>query len=105
MNRFNLGGSLTVRNITNELVDVLGWEQVGIELGMSETKLREIAANRMNNGPLCKISMADTWLRSNVDASWEKLAEALDTTGNKEQAEAIRNKYGGMYLALTWVVY
>ena len=83
-----------MRNITNELVDVLDWETVGLELGISATKLHEIRANRMNNGPLCKISMADTWLRSSVDASWEKLAEALDNTGNSAQAEAIRNKYG-----------
>ena len=83
-----------MRNITNELVDVLEWEPVGIELGISATKLHEIRANRMNNGPLCKISMADTWLRSDVNATWEKLAKALDDTNNLVQADAIRNKYG-----------
>ena len=83
-----------MRNITNELVDVIDWELVGVELGISATKLHEIRANRMNNGPLCKISMADTWLRSDVNASWEKLADALDETNNSIQAEAIRNKYG-----------
>ena len=83
-----------MRNITNELVDVLEWEPVGIELGISATKLHEIRANRMNNGPLCKISMADTWLRSDVNATWEELANALEKTGNGEQAERIRNQYG-----------
>ena len=83
-----------MRNITNELVDVLEWESVGIALGISATKLHEIRANRMNNGPLCKISMADTWLRSDVNATWEKLAKALDDTNNSVQADAIRNKYG-----------
>lgn len=83
-----------MRNITNELVDVIDWESVGLELGISATKLHEIRANRMNNGPLCKISMADTWLRSDVNASWEKLADALDETNNSVQADAIRNKYG-----------
>jgi hypothetical protein len=83
-----------VRNITNELVDVIDWESVGLELNISATKLHEIRANRMNNGPLCKISMADTWLRSDVNASWEKLADALDATNNSAQADAIRNKYG-----------
>ena len=83
-----------MRNITNELVDVLEWEPVGIALGISATKLHEIRANRMNNGPLCKISMADTWLRSDVNATWEKLANALDDTNNSVQADAIRNKYG-----------
>jgi hypothetical protein len=80
-----------VRNITNELVDVMEWEPVGVVLGISATKLHEIRANRMNNGPLCKISMADTWLRSDVNASWEKLADALDATNNSIQADAIRN--------------
>ena len=78
-----------MRNITNELVDVAEWESVGIALGVSSTKLHEIRANRMNNGPLCKISMADTWLRSDVNASWEKLADALKETGNDTQAEQV----------------
>ena len=80
-----------MRNITNELVEVADWESVGVKLGVSSTKLHEIRANRMNNGPLCKISMADTWLRSDVDASWDKLADALDETGNSKQADHIRN--------------
>ena len=75
-------------------MDVPEWEPVGVNLGISATKLSEIKANRMNNGPLCKISMADTWLRSDVNATWEKLAQALESTGNKEQAERIRNQYG-----------
>lgn len=83
-----------MRNITNELVDVIDWESVGLVLDISSTKLHEIRANRMNNGALCKISMADTWLRSDVNASWEKLADALDKTNNSIQAETIRNKYG-----------
>ena len=82
-----------MRNITNELVDVAEWESVGIALGVSSTKLHEIRANRMNNGPLCKISMADTWLRSDVNASWEKLADALKKTGNDTQAEQVYQEY------------
>ena len=97
------GGSLTVRNITNELVDIADWESVGVELGVSATKLSEIRANRMNNGPLCKISMADTWLRSDVNASWEKLADALDRTKNTPQAEHIRNN--DLYYGVFVVVY
>ena len=91
---FLIGGSLTVRNITNELVDVAEWEPVGLNLGLSAAKLAEIKSSRMNNAPLCKISMADAWLRSDVYATWEKLAEALDSSGNKTQAENIRDKYG-----------
>ena len=83
-----------MHNITKELVEVLDWESVGLELGISYTKLQEIQANRMNNGALCKISMADTWLRSDMNASWEKLADALDETGNSRLANTIRNKYG-----------
>lgn len=88
------GGSLTVKNITNELVDVAEWEPVGVYLGISAARLAEIRASRMNNAPLCKISMADTWLRGHVDASWEKLAQALDSSGNSDQAARVRENYG-----------
>ena len=89
-----IGGNLDVKNITNELVDVAEWEPVGINLGLSAAKLAEIKASRMNNAPLCKISMADAWLRSDLDATWEKLAVALDKSGNDKQAERIRTNYG-----------
>ena len=74
-----------MRNITNELVDVAEWEPVGLNLGLSAAKLAEIKSSRMNNAPLCKISMADAWLRSDVHATWEKLAEALESSGNQTQ--------------------
>ena len=76
------------------LADVADWEPVGLELGISSTRLQEIRANRMNQGSLCKISMADTWLRSDVNASWEKLANALDATRNSTQADLVRSTYG-----------
>ena len=82
-------GKLDVRNITHVLEDVDDWESVGLELGISATKLSEIRTNRSNNGALCKISMADTWLRRDTDASWEKLAAALEKTKNNAQAEKI----------------
>ena len=89
----NLDGKhkLDVRNITNLLVDVEDWESVGLELGISETKLSEIRYNRANNANLCKISMVDTWLRIDPEASWEKLAAALEKTGNNVQSQRILN--------------
>lgn len=84
---------MTVRNITNELVAVENWEVVGVNLGISHIKLSEIRSSRGGNGPLCKISMADTWLRSDIDASWEKLVKALEDTGNEVPAENIRTTY------------
>ena len=87
-----------MKNITNELVDVPEWEPVGVFLGISSARLAEIRASRMNNGPLCKISMADTWLRGHVDACWEKLAEALESSGNADPAERVRDRYGELVI-------
>ena len=89
----NLEAKLDVRNITNILVDVEDWESVGLELGISAAKLNEIRTNRANNAALCNISMADTWLRRDTEASWEKLEAALEKTGNDLQTGILRRAY------------
>ena len=77
------------------LANVSQWEPVGVHLGISAAKLDEIKTTRMMNPALCKISMADAWLRRDVNASWEKLAKALESTGNDTQAQHIRDNYCG----------
>ena len=56
--------------------------------------LRAIRASYCDAGN-CMIDMVDQWLRSDLDASWENLAKALDNvTGCGEAAEKVRQNTG-----------
>lgn len=66
-----------MKNITNVLVEVGQWEQLGINLGIKQYKLNEIERSKRGDVPLCKIALIDLWQRTDIHANWEKLAEAL----------------------------
>ena len=90
----NAANTLTVRNISNILVEVVNWYQFGIALGMKSYKLEEIRHNRMGDVQLSKLSMFDIWLRSDLKASWEKIADALRELGLDVLAEKVLAEYG-----------
>jgi len=84
-----------MRNIVLALREVTNWRSVGVVLEMKPYKLEEIRLNRMNDVQQCKFSLTDHWLRSDLEASWRKLASALDEAGEHTSANKIRSKYLG----------
>jgi len=94
---------LDVTNILNVLHDPnidfadADWEILGQQV-IRCSQLRNIGADRRGNPSLCLIDTASTctWLQTDVNASWERLAEAIekvDTYGEKT-ATAVRQKAG-----------
>ena len=88
--------TLTLRNLATELQEVVDWYRVGLSLGIKSYQLEEIRINRMGDAMHCKLSMLDSWLRGDVEASWNKLAGALEESNHSFIADRIREKYLGI---------
>ncbi|XP_065911615.1 uncharacterized protein [Dysidea avara] len=55
------------------------WREIGVELGLTDAKLREIEANNPRNVKQCCNRMFSEWLRMDTTASWEKLFTAIES--------------------------
>ena len=84
-----------VRNIINILHEAGfsddHWEHLGLQL-IDHTVLQTIRVNRHGSAALCMIDTISQWLRTDVGASWEKLAEAVAKVGGF--GDIIRRKAG-----------
>jgi hypothetical protein len=70
-----------VKNLSNVLVEVMEWDQLGINLDLKPFKLKEIGKNKPGDIAGCRLALIDLWLRSDINASWQKLTEALEKLG------------------------
>ena len=72
------------------------WELIGIQLMIKRSALSTIAANRHYQASLCMIDMISQWLRTDTEASWEKLTEAVAKLEQYGEATAniVRQKAG-----------
>ena len=55
------------------------WREIGVELGLSDAKLREIEVNYPRDVKQCCNRMFSEWLRVDMTASWEKLFTAIES--------------------------
>ena len=67
------------------------WHQLGLHLGLPESDLKLIGSNPDIGGHLRM--MLSKWLDYDPEASWDKLANALNTMGKNAIATNIRSKY------------
>jgi len=63
----------------DQLKEVSEWESLGAFLGVKKYKLNDIQVERRGKLSLCKMDLFDQWLRSDVNASWEMVARALES--------------------------
>ena len=90
---------LNDRNILNVLHEArfadAHWELLGKQL-ISGPALLNIRANRYGDSSLCMIDTISQWLRTDTEASWEKLAEAIAKLEQYKETTAIivRQKAG-----------
>ena len=97
--------SLSVRVLTNELVEVYDWEKLGLNLGIKKYKLREIKKNRSDELSLCKLDLFDLWLRSDITASWQKMIGAVKQLGEYEElVVSLSETYLGIKTSEWWCV-
>ena len=69
------------------------WHDLGLQLGLPESILKLIGSSPDIEGHLRM--MLSKWLDCDPEASWDKLANALNTIGKKTIAANIRSKYVG----------
>ena len=90
---------LNDRNILNVLHEAefadAHWELLGNEL-IKRSALLTIRANRHGDSSLCMIDTISQWLRTDTEASWEKLAAAVAKVEQygKATANIVQKKAG-----------
>ena len=91
-----VGSNPTVRELLEAVKDVPDWHALGTELDLPRGQLREIELQYQIAGVgRQKSAMFDRWLARCVNASWAKLAAALDRMGEEKAAATVRFKYCG----------
>ncbi len=82
--------SLNAKNLSNVLMPVVNWKQLGINLDIKRYKLNEIEKNYSGDTAGARLALIDLWLRSDINASWEKLIAALKEMDEVEVIERIQ---------------
>ena len=91
--------SLVYHNIDNILTEVLDWYNLGTKLGLPDYKLGEIC--RDHTGTVRqRQEMIIKWLAYDTEASWNKLARALEEIGMRVVAKEILDKYVSGYKSM-----
>ena len=90
---------LTISDL-REVLDVLNngyfpsnkWFELGLSLGLLNPKLEAIREDNPRDSDRCLQNCLTLWLREDFEATWSKLAHAIDKTGEKVVAAYI-SKY------------
>ena len=84
-----------MKNLIKVLNEVCSdWETLGVKLDVKWSKIKEIAKSRSHREPhLCLADLMDFWLGNDVDASWERVATALEEMGKVDLARGIRRAH------------
>ena len=74
--------------------DVVEWYVLGLQLGLTDSTLASIAQHPDYDGR--RWMMLSKWLQTDTEASWEKLAAALDAIKRKVIAVNVRRQFLGI---------
>ena len=91
--------SLTYHNIDKILTEVLEWYNLGTKLGLPGYKLGEICQDHTGTVRQ-RQEMISKWLAYDTEASWNKLARALEEIGMRVVAKEILEKYVSGYKSM-----
>ena len=91
--------SLTYHNIDKILTEVLDWHNLGTKLGLPDYKLGEICRDHTGTVQQ-RQQMISEWLAYDTEASWNKLARALEEIGMRVVAKKILDKYVSGYKSM-----
>lgn len=83
--------SLPEAEVTLAIKAVVNWQGLGLYLGLKPELLEFIAQNYAPE--LQKQMMVVKWLQSDVEATWEKLAGALEKIDMNTMAANIRERF------------
>lgn len=83
-----------LKDMVNELEE-LSWEEftaLALQLDVKKATLDKIEEDK-RKAEGRKLEAMDRWLKQDVDASWEKIVDALKTLKMNALAESVRAKY------------
>ena len=84
----------TVHLLVKELKGVKSWYMFGVALDIPVNELNAIQSSNPQNGvERWLANMLDYWLKSSTDASWKKIVQALEDTGQHVLAVQVKHKY------------
>ena len=83
--------------ISSELIAVVDWYQLGLNLGLPKHELDKIQQDYQGNDRQ-RLEMLDKWLQRTPNAVWGDVVTALEQMGENRVAKNIRqkDKRGGM---------
>ena len=82
-----------MKNLSTELVTVINWFLLGINLGLPKHELSKIQQNYVHQGnDQQRVEMLYLWLQRRPNATWEDVVRALHQMGENTVAEEIREK-------------
>ena len=71
---------------------VSDWEKLGRQLGISPGKITQLMKDG-GDTEHCREEVVLEWLKGDNTASWEKLCEALERMGKKDEVRIINERY------------
>ena len=84
----------TVHLLVKELKEVVDWYMFGVALAIPVSQLNAIQSSNPQHGvERWLVNMLDYWLKSNTDASWKKIVQALQDTEQHALAARVKQKY------------
>ena len=83
--------SLSEAEVTLAIKSVVNWQGLGLYLGLKPELLEFIAQNYAPE--LQKQMMVIKWLQNDVEATWEKLAGALEKIDMNTMAASVRERF------------
>ena len=86
--------SLSVKNLFNATREIShDWYFLGLQLGLELDVLSSIQSRTSLSQDECCQEMFEVWLHIDLNASWEKLVDALDTMKCHRLAGSIKTEY------------
>ena len=82
---------LELKDVVLAVKEVAEWYDLGLQLGLPDATLALIAQHPDYEGR--RRMMLSKWLQSDTEASWEKLAAALDAIDKRVIAANIRRQF------------
>ena len=79
-----------------DTMEVRSWFSLGVHLGIATDYLKCVESDHPNP-ERCKIEVIDRWLRYDPEATWNKLAQAVeDMGGHAGIVETLRANHEGL---------
>ena len=85
---------IELKHLVVALRGISEWYELGLQLDLPDYILDKIEANPDFNSHMRQ--MLHDWLQRDPEASWEKLAAALDTIGKNVVADNVRRRFLGI---------